>query len=264
MKKKMLALLLAGTMIMGLTACGTPAPSGESSSGETVPSTSNASNPSAAQGGETKTPADFETFKIGVIESQANDETVVRRAYYEDYIAPKYNVEFIFSEQLHDVEAEMNFVETCVDLGAKAIISYSSSDVPQMVKVCQEYGLFYTVNTTRTPLVEEAFTGGYDVFQGVFGTEPADVALLYKEWIEKNSSEDGSEGFMVTSALAFKGNTMHAECTQGVLAALQDRYGLAYEDTIENLATTSAPLEVPNDKNIPIYIYPGTNSTTDG
>lgn len=68
---------------------------------------------------------------------------------------------------------------------------------------------------------------------------------------------------MVTSALAFKGNTMHAECTQGVLAALQDLYGLTYQDTVENLAATAVPLEVPNDKGINIYIYPGTNSTSD-
>lgn len=293
MKRRMLAMLLALTMVLGLTACGqgntgkaadtkggeTSATADQGAAGDTASvggdtkaadtgaageskDSKNDADPSAAAG--TKTPADFETFKIGVCESQSNDSVVLRRNYYENYIAPKYNVEFVFSEQLTDAEAEMNFIENCVDLGCKAIISYRSDDVNQMAKVCQEYGLIYTVNTTRTPKNEESFTTSADAFQGVWGTEPVIVAEQFKAWLKNVASEDGSEGFMVTSALAFKGNTMHAECTQGVLAALQDIYGLNYEDTIENIAATPVPLEVPNDKDIKIYIYPGTNSTTDG
>lgn len=315
MKRRLLAILLACTMILGLAACGggtapksSKAPetskaaddksgadkagaetksgagqsgaenqpgadetksgvadtAAESKNGEDGQKAGNAAKANGAGAAGTKSPQDFEKFKIGVCESQSNDAVVLRRNYYENYIAPKYNVEFVFSEQLTDAEAEMNFIENCVDLGCKAIIGYRSDDVNQMSKVCQEYGLVYTVNTTRTPKNEEAFKTSAEFFTGVWGTEPSIVAEQFKEWLKKVASKDGSEGFMVTSALAFKGNTMHAECTQGVLAALQDLYGLKYEDTIENIAATPVPLEVPNDKDIKIYIYPGTNSTTDG
>lgn len=273
-RNKWIAVAVAGAMAVSLTACqnkaetNSPATAGTTVNQPAQPVTEAVVAPStggteAGKTGESKTPADFATFKIGVCESQASDLTVLRRAYYEDYIAPKYNVEFVFSEQLKTADEEMNFIENCVDLGAKGIISYRSNDANQMAKVCQEYGLAYAVNTTRTPAVEEAFVSGLDSFTGVWGTEPAIVADKFKEWIKSVSSDDGHEGFIVTSALAFKGNTMHAECTQGVLAALQELYGITYEDSIENLAATAVPLEVPNDKGINIYIYPGTNSTTD-
>lgn len=268
MKKRIMTIVLAVSMVCSLTACQKSNTKEAAVPAETVQTAAPAQSggeleESEAKSGEIKTPSDFETFKIGVCESQSNDSTVLRRTYYESYLAPRYNVEFIFSEQLNTAEDELNFIENCVDLGAKAIIAYRSNDVNQMVKVCEEYGLAYAVNTTRTPAVEEAFTGGFNSMTGVWGTEPAIVANEFKEWLQSVASEDGKEGFMVTSALAFKGNTMHAECTQGVLAALQERYGLTYEDTIENLAATAVPLEVPNDKGINIYIYPGTNSTTD-
>ncbi len=269
MKKRMITILMVMVMLVSmLTACGKDP--GSSTGGETKePSvTKEAENPGSTEpdGKETaqlKTPKDFETFKIGVSESQSNDQVALRRLYYQNYVAPKYNVEFIFSEQLKDTEAELNFIENCADMGVKAIISYRSDDVNQMVQVSQEYGILYTVNTTRTPRNEESFTYGSETYQGVWGTEPPRVSSEFKKWLENVASEDGSEGFMITSALAFRGNTMHAECTQGVLLALQELYGLKYEDTIENIAATAVPLEVPNDKGINIYIYPGTNSTTD-
>ena len=270
--KKILSLILALTMVFCLAACGqgdggqedADEPGGNTQ--EPAGNEPDAQEPSDAGGeadGGEKSPEDLDTYKIGDMESQANDSTVQRRAYYEDYIAPRYNVEFVFSEQLKSAEDEMNFIENCVDMGVDAIISYRSQDVNQIVQVCEEYGLPYVVNTTRTEAVEDAFTGGYENMTGVWGTEPSTVAEQFKEWIESVASEDGHEGFMVTSALAFQGNSMHAECTEGLLSALQEIYDLEYEDTIENLAMTSVPLEVPNDKGINIYIYPGTNSTTD-
>lgn len=246
-----------GMAAMTLAACG-----GKADSSAASTASSPASSADAAA--ETKTPQDFKKFKIGVMEAQANDSTVLRRSYYENYIAPRYNVEFVFSEQVKSAEDEMNFIENCADMGVDAIISYRSSpDVNQIIQVCGEYDMPYVLNTTRTPMLEEAFTSGYENMAGVWGTVPATVAVKFKEWIESVASADGSEGFMVTSALAFQGNTMHAECTQGLLSALQEIYDLKYEDTIENLAATAVPLEVPNDKGINIYIYPGTNSTTD-
>lgn len=270
MKKRITALLLACIMLLGLAACGgspkndTPAP--PSNAPSTTPDDTTGTSPGGVPVAVAKTPQDFQTFKIGVMESQANDSTVLRRTYFESYIAPRYNVEFVFSEQVKSAEDEMDFIENCVDMGVNAIISFRSGpDVNQIVQVCEEYGLPYVVNTTRTPMVEDAFIGGYQNMTGVWGTEPSTVADEFKAWIGSVASQDGAEGFMVTSALAFQGNTMHAECTKGMLAALQEIYGLTYEDTLDNLAATAVPLEVPNDKgiNIYIYIYPGTTSTSD-
>lgn len=243
MRKKLLALVLSCTLIMGTVGCGDQgtAVSGDNAETQTTAQADAGDSEDTAvtqteeeapaeegseEAGEVKTPQDFETFKIGVMESQSNDSTVLRRNYYENYIGPRYNVEFVFSEQVKSADDEMNFIENCVDMGVDGIISFRSSpDVNQIIQVCEEYGLPYSVNTTRTPMVEGAFTGGYQTMTGVWGTEPATVSNEFKEWIKSVASDDGAEGFMVTSALAFQGNTMHAECTQGVLAALQDIYG---------------------------------------
>ena len=118
MKKRALALALVLSMTFGLTACGngnstsqgsnggnTTTAQADSGSGET------AAPSQAGAAGEAKTPQDFKKFKIGVMESQSNDSTVLRRNYYENYIAPRYNVEFVFSEQVKSAEDEMNFIE---------------------------------------------------------------------------------------------------------------------------------------------------------
>ena len=262
MKKRLLAILLTGVISLSLMACGDSKVSQGSTSSKTDVSTN--SGQENKEEGTPKKPEDFKKFKIGVLEAQAIDEVVIRRDYYENYIGPKYNVEFIFSEQCKDTDAEIRFIENCADLGADAIISYRTEDANQMVQICQEYGMVYTINGQRVPGVEEAFAGGYENFTGGFGADQPNVGSLFKNWLINNASEDGKEGFLVTSSLSFRGNRQHLECTVAVLTALQEKYNLTYEDSIENIAVTSAPIEVANDKNIKIYVYPGTVSTNEG
>ncbi|WFR59915.1 S-layer protein [Anaerocolumna sp. AGMB13025] len=275
MKKRVLALALTAVMSLSLIACGKSNTGGDKTGGDTGKGTTETQQTGGTeqtsgteQTGDTdnqqKSPQDFKTFKIGVCEPQAIDEVVIRRDYYENYLAKKYNVEFVFSEQVKDTDDELSFIENCADLGADAIISYRSEDANQMAQVCKEYGMAYVINNQRSPLVEDAFTGGYENFTGSFAADQPYVGSLFKDWLTKNASDDGSEGFLITSSLAYKGNTQHSECTEAALSALQEKYGLTYEDTIKNLAVASAPIEVANDKNIKIYIYPGVSSQNEG
>ena len=241
MKKRLTAVLLCAAMVLGLTAC-----SGKESSVETAAqTTAPATEASLAEGGA-KTPQDFKKFKIGVCEPQAIDEVVIRRDYYENYLASRYNVEFVFSEQCKDTDDELTFIEGCADAGCDAIISYRSVDANQMAQVCEEYGMQYVINTARIPEVDGAFEGGYETFQGSFGADNEHVGQLFRDWLSSNASDDGSE-----TAIA-------------ALPALQSKYNLTFEDTVENLAKTSAPIEVANDKGINIYIYPGSPSGMEG
>jgi ABC-type sugar transport system substrate-binding protein len=259
MKKRLTAVLLCAAMVLGLTAC-----SGKESSVETAAqTTAPATEASLAEGGA-KTPQDFKKFKIGVCEPQAIDEVVIRRDYYENYLASRYNVEFVFSEQCKDTDDELTFIEGCADAGCDAIISYRSVDANQMAQVCEEYGMQYVINTARIPEVDGAFEGGYETFQGSFGADNEHVGQLFRDWLSSNASDDGSEGFMITSSLAFSGNIQHLETAIAALSALQSKYNLTFEDTVENLAKTSAPIEVANDKGINIYIYPGSPSGMEG
>lgn len=265
MKKRLTAAILCASLVIGLTACSGKTGPAENASQQTVSAeTKKEGGESASSENGAKTPEDFKKFKIGVCEPQAIDEVVIRRDYYENYLAPRYNVEFVFSEQCKDTDDELTFIEGCADAGCDAIISYRSVDANQMAQVCEEYGMQYVINTAWIPDVDGAFTGGYETFQGSFGADNEHVGQLFKDWLSNNASEDGGEGFMITSSLAFSGNIQHIETTEAALAALQSKYGLTFDDTIENLATTSAPIEVANDKGINIYIYPGSPSGMEG
>ena len=113
MKKRLTAVLLCAAMVLGLTAC-----SGKESSVETAVQTTapeSGTEASLAEGGA-KTPEDFKKFKIGVCEPQAIDEVVIRRDYYENYLAPRYNVEFVFSEQCKDTDEKGGGVSPDADV----------------------------------------------------------------------------------------------------------------------------------------------------
>ena len=206
----------------------------------------------------TVSPEDFDTFVIGIAEAQANDETVIRRAYLENYIAPLYNVEFIFSEALgSDSSAMLTFIENCADSDADAIMAWSGqTDSAQMASVCEEYGMYYMYNGVAR---EQVFADNLPNFLGSFAADQKAQAQALADYLAESASEDGSEGFIICSMLAASNNIIHTLITSASLTALQDKYGLAYEDTIENLTVTNAPLQVANDKGLNILIYPGSS-----
>lgn len=256
--KKLIALLLVLALALSLAACG----STPSSSSSAAPVSSDSGDGDGGSAG--KTPQDFDTFKIGIAEVQANDEAVQRRDYFENYIAPHYNVEFIFSEQCSSTDKLLTFIENCADAGCSAVISYSNEDIEQMTQVCQEYGMQYIVNTVRiVPKTEAAFSGGYENF-AAFGSNQTAIAQVFNDWLMENASDDGSEGFLICSGLAYTGNLQQTEITQGCLTALQEKYGLTYEMDLNEIVTSSAPLEVANDKGINIYVYPGHVTRVEG
>lgn len=242
--KRVMAWILTVILVIGCVGCG------GRDEGQKEPETSQSENGN----GENKA----EKYVIGVGEYMSGAEAVTRKAYFENYIAPAYNVEFIFSEPLGDTEAELSFVENIVQAGADAYIGFRADDAEQIAQVCEEYGLYYCINSNRNAASEAAFTGGYSHFLGAFAADQPATGDLFRDWLNEVASESGEEGFMIASGLAFNGVVQHYECTVAILDALQKKYDLEFTDSIENIAVTSAPLEVSNDKGIHIYIYPGS------
>lgn len=249
MKKKWVRMMcgfLTVVMCVGLAGCGA----------EENKDSQQPGNGQVQEDGENQDPS--EPFIIGVCEYQANDESVVRKDYFENYLGPAYNVEFIFSEPITDTESELTFIENIVQAGADAYISFRSESTNQLAQVCEEYGLYYCVNSNRNDTIDDAFKQNYKYFTGCFSADQPRTGEIFSDWLNEEATDTGEEGFMVASGLAFQGNVQHYECTMAILNALQEKYDLTYEDTAENLAITSAPLEVANDKGIEIYIYPGS------
>ena len=257
MYKKYLAIGLALTMALGMTACSNSSETATSTAGQTAAQ-------SEAGGAEAEASPYAESFKIGIAEVQANDESTQRRAYFENYIAPRYNCEFVFSEQCSSTDKLLTFIENCADAGCDAVISYTNDDIEQMTQVCQEYGMNYVVNTVRiNPKTEAAFAGGYENF-GAFGSNQTAIGEVFGQWLRENASEDGSEGFLICSGMAYTGNLQQTEITTACLKALQEMYDLTYDQDLDSMVVSSAPIEATNDKGINIYLYPGHVTRVDG
>ncbi|SBW02166.1 S-layer protein [uncultured Eubacteriales bacterium] len=245
--KRVTTLALAGALALGtLSGCGgTAAPSGS-----TAPSGSGSAAP------QESSPAPTKQYVIGIAEAQANDEVTTRRAYLENFIAPTYNVKFIFSETLKDDAATKAFIENCVDSGADAIIDFKSMS-GQMARLCEENGLVYTMNGDYAN-APELLEGDYPMFAGAVGANNVQVGSLFGSWLEEKASADGSEGFLVSTSLASSGNAQHVETAKAILTGLQEKYGLTYEKTIDELVASSETTNVANDKGLTITLYPGS------
>ena len=91
--------------------------------------------------------------KIGVLVSDAtSSEALAFRAYYTEYIAKAYGVEFIYSDELTDAAGEKSAIDNFIVNNCKAVISFSSFDRPAQIDQCEAAGIYYAVATgTLTP-----------------------------------------------------------------------------------------------------------------
>jgi hypothetical protein len=195
-------------------------------------------------------------YVVGIAEAQANDEVTTRRAYLEKYLGPHYNVRFIFSEVLKDDAATKQFIENCIDAGADAIIDMKSAS-GQMARLCEENDVVYVVNGDYKNH-PELTTEDYPLFGGCTGANNPQVGSLFRDWLDKIASEDGSEGFLIASTMAPQGNSQHVEICRAILTGLQLKYGLTYTKSIDELIATDSVANVENDKGILITLFPGS------
>lgn len=246
--KRTASLVLAFAMgAMLFTGCGGAASSTPASTAGSTP---------ASQTDSGTGEVEMKPYVIGIAEAQANDEVTTRRAYLEKFIGPTYNVKFIFSEVLTDDAATKTFIENCIDSGADAIIDFKSAS-GQMARLCEENGLVYTINGTYEQH-PEFLEDEYPMFAGCVGSNNEQVASLFGDWLSENASEDGSEGFLLSTSLAAQGNTQHVEITRALLEGLAAKYDLTYEKEIDELIASAETTNVANSKDLLITLYPGS------
>lgn len=239
--KSAVSLVLAGSM---LAACG-----GAASTSSTASTGSTEATTESAGSNDGK-------YVIGIAEAQANDEVTIRRSYLENFIAPTYNVEFIFSEVLKDDAATKTFIENCINSGADAIIDMKSAS-GTMAQLCEDAGLVYTFNGNFESS-SELYSKDYPALSGCIGANNEQVGSLFGDWLEENASEDGSEGFLISTSLASQGNTQHIEIAKAILEGLQQKYGLTFTKSIDELVASSETTNAENDKGILVTLYPGS------
>lgn len=251
--KKILALILVLALCLSLAACGGAA------SSSTAASTVSSGGVAADSGGEAPAAAtSYGPYKIAICEMALSDESVNRAEYFKNYISPNYNVEFMFSEACGTTEAAITFIENAADAGCDAVISYYVMDTEQLVQLCREKGMVYCVNGNRNANSESTFTGGYENFMGGFAANQQALGQLFYDYLSETLDPTEPHGFLVTSGIAYTGNEQTYEISANMLKALQDIYGLQFENTIDDLVISASPIEAKNDKGIDIYVYPGS------
>ena len=217
--KKLIALLLALTMVLSLAACG----------GNAAPKTEAPEAP-AAEAPAAEAPAAEEftlaPIKVGVLVADVSgEEALAFRAYYEEYLAPHYNVTLSYTEQLADAAAEKAAIEQFAAQGYNAIISLSSSDRATQIETCAEYGLYYAIASGMDEALYETYKDN-EFFVGQIGPS---MATEFEAGVAMGEYYKAQGVKKVGLYGAFCPNPMHVYRLAGTLVGL----GLTYNGASE-------------------------------
>ena len=218
--KKLIALLLALTMVLSLTACG----------GSAAPETK-APEASAADAPAVEAPAAEEftlaPIKVGVLVADVSgEEALAFRAYYENHLASHYNVTLTYTEQLADAAAEKAAIEQFAAQGYNAIISLSSSDRAIQIETCAEYGLYYAI---ASGMLDDAQYETYKTNEYFVGQIGPSLATEYEAGVAMGEYYKAQGDKKVGLYGAFCPNPMHVYRLAGTLVGL----GLTYNGASE-------------------------------
>ena len=229
--KKLVSLLLALAMVCSLVACGGGSTSsGASSTPASTPSTSQPADSGEPSGDNTpagpalsadgRYPA--ETVKIGFETFTTTDEQFLAIQKYFDYLDDYYNIEFLYSEALDSAEGELAFIENCANAGCKAVIGYYNVSNEEVVKKCEELGMYYWGNGNNTAIVE--YGNNTSAYLGSF-TYNGNADYEYGYGCVKALADAGCKKIILVSGGASFGVEMFIDRTDGAKKAAED-FGL--------------------------------------
>ncbi len=212
MKKKLITMIsmvaVVAMLVFSLAACGNGssdggAPTGSGSGSAPAPSTG--------------------SIKIGVLVADVSGEEAQGfRSYYENYIAPNYDVQFVYTEQLSDAASEKSAIEKFASQGCAAILSLSSSDRALQIETCEENEIYYAIVSGMLDDAQYEQYKGYEYFLGQVGPS---METEYQAGYEmgKYFAETGAKKIAMYGA--FIPNPMHVYRAAGVLAGIGATYG---------------------------------------
>lgn len=225
MKKKLITIIsmiaVISMLAFSLAACGSSG-GGTDNGGGAAPAGGSSAAPAPAGSGGQAAPAEG-GVKIGVLVADVSGEEAQGfRNYYENYIAPNYGVQFIYTEQLSDAAAEKSAIEKFASQGCKAILSFSSSDRTMQIETCEAEQLYYAVASGMLDDEQYEKFKNYEYFVGQIGPS---MQTEYEAGYEmgKYFADNGSK--KVAMYGAFIPNPMHVFRAAGVLAGIGATYG---------------------------------------
>ena len=263
--KKIIALLLAAVMVLGLVACSgnsTPAPADTNASTEA----NNANTNTEANAEPVAVPEGLDLsvhHKVGVATVHEGEAWEIARNYLETIVGPTFNMEFIYSEKLSDANGLIAFMEQCYAAGCDGIVNLVTANdaIAQGAHKAEEWGIWFA--TQNSAWVEEV--AGLEHNVGQCGADPAAVGEAYKAAFEEILSDGQPHSAVLFEGAAVGGDkgqgaASHFYSAVGVLEAFQETYGLTYDKPIADLVNQQDPGEVnTGNPDVHIYLYPGRN-----
>ena len=225
--KKIIALLLALTMMLAMTSC--------------------------AQ----KTEEQEHIHKIGVIVYDLKDEQVQAfREYMEGYIGENFSdVDFLYSAGVTTEVEEMEFLNNAIAAGVEGVIAFNSFDLEQEVALCASHGVYYLRPSSTTAPEDFDKVADNPYFLGYFG--PGNE-MEYQAGYDMGvyfAKEQISDSYFLLSGGAGT-NVMHEQRAEGMLDALQEAYGVQFDQSSTELASASEPVSV-EAGNLKVTVFPG-------
>lgn len=238
--KKMISLALTICLVCGLAACGSSVNTGE---------TGNAAEEASRE---------TSVHKIGVLVYNRTDEEVIAfKDYLENYIESCFeDVDFLYSDGSRSLEDSEAFIRSAAENGVEGIMSFITYDLETEVNLCAENHIYYMLASGSVSDEEFEKTADNEYFLGVVGPGSE---IEYQAGYEMGTffAENGeSDEYFILSGGASAGNEMHRQRTMGMLAALQNAYGVIFDKETSQLAVTEN-IEHVQEGDLTVCICPG-------
>lgn len=210
-----------------------------------------------------------ETHKIGVaVYNLEDDEVKMFRTYYEDYLSAAFNVQFIYSDTITNINEEKQFADQAKDEGCEGIISYVSYDLPEITAYCAD-DMYYVL--TSGSYTDDMLTQAeqHKKFLGITGPSDQDeydagVHLVQSmQNKEDDSVSDTQKIWLLLDGGVRTGNYMHEQRLAGALDTLQEVGYILTASAAELGAASENCLAAEHPDGGKVYLCPGYFYTED-
>lgn len=229
MLSRALSLVMAGSLVFSMTACGGSA---DSSTAESAAATETASVE--------------EGHKIGVVVYDVNDNEVqMFRQYFERYLAESFPVEFVYSASVSDWEEEKAFLEAGIEEGVQGFISFNATNLTEAVKLCEDSQVYYMIGSGNyaDDLLDQVKDNQWYV--GCIGTDDEDDYQAGADMVEAFMANAGENPkVLLATGGAAMGNFMHEMRARGALDKLAELAGYTYDKSMEEILSAEEPFEL--------------------
>lgn len=246
-----IALCLCILLIASLAGC--------SSSRQIDSSTDSESQQSAQNTAISTNHNESETHKIAVsIYDPTDDEVLMFRNYYQDYLQSAFNVEFLYSDTVNTSEKELEFIRSAKAAGCEGLISFTLYDVVAAVNECGN-DFYYIVGDGNISTEDFDKVKDLPAFLGVIGPSLEDEYNAGVQSVKGLTDTDSSnQTFLILSGGSALNNTMHSQRTKGMLETLQNDYGFTLTASVDELlGVTETTLAAQSDDGGKVYLCPG-------